>query len=316
MRLVFCGTPEFAVPTLRRLLIEPDFRIETVLTQPDRPRDRGLEAATSPVKAAALASGIPVLQPQTVRTPEIAAQLEDLAPDAVVILAYGQIIPPKLLAIPRFGWINLHGSLLPKYRGGAPIAWAIAHGETQTGLTTIRIDTGMDTGPILLQQEIEIQEDETAAALSTRMAEAGAPLVAATLRGLESGTIVPRPQDNTQATFAPLLKREDGRIDWELTARQIYNRIRAFTPWPGAWTKFRGHRCLVWGRPAPPSASSVESQSMPPGTIVAGRDGCEAACGGGTCLGIELIQLEGRKRVSAAEFLIGARLAPGERFGA
>jgi methionyl-tRNA formyltransferase len=316
MRLAFCGTPEFAVPTLQRLLAEPDFRIEAVLTQPDRPKGRGLEAVASPVKATALAAGIPVVQPEKVRAPEAAGWLEKLAPDAVVILAYGQIIPANLLVIPRLGWINLHASLLPKYRGAAPIAWAVANGESRTGLTTMQIDAGMDTGPILLQQEMEILRDETAPALSARMAEAGAPLVVATLRGLENGTIAPRPQYHSQATYAPLLKREDGRIDWTLGAEQIYNRIRAFAPWPGASTSFRGQRCQIGGRPAPPEALFSGAQSIPPGTIVTRGAALDVACGGVTWLRIETVQLEGRKRISAREFLSGARLALGERFGA
>ena len=316
MRLVFCGTPEFAVPTLQRLLAEPHFSVEAVLTQPDRPRGRGLEAPASPVKVAALAAGIPVFQPEKVRAPEAAGWLEKIAPDAVVILAYGQIIPANLLAIPRLGWVNLHASLLPKYRGAAPIAWAIANGESHTGLTTMRIDAGMDTGPILMQHEVEILPGETAPALSARMAEAGAALVVATLRELENGTIAPRAQNHLQATYARLLKREDGRIDWTLGAEQIYNHIRAFAPWPGASTSFRGQRCQIGGRPAPPDAPSAARQSMAPGTLAARGADLDVACGGGTWMRIEAVQLEGRKRISTREFLSGARLAPGERFGA
>src|SRR5713226_2951629 len=195
MRIVFCGTPEFAVPTLRRLIAEPDFTVEAVVTQPDRPRGRGHRVASSAVKDVALDAGLHVYQPEKIKSDSAFEFFRRAAADAVVIIAYGQIIPQRLIEIPRLGWINLHGSLLPKYRGAAPIAWAIANGESRTGLTTMRIDAGMDTGPILLQQEMEIAADETAPALSTRMAEAGAPLVVATLRGLENGTISARPQD-------------------------------------------------------------------------------------------------------------------------
>lgn len=316
MRLIFCGTPEFAVPTLRCLLAQPDFIVVAVVTQPDRPKGRSLEPLASPVKAAALTAGLPVRQPEKIRAPEVAEWLEKLAPDAVVILAYGQIIPANLLTIPRLGWINLHASLLPKYRGAAPIAWAIANGESRSGLTTMRIDAGMDTGPILLQQEMEIRRSETAPELSARMAEAGAPLIVETLRGLTSGAITPRTQDHSHATFAPLLKREDGRIDWTQTAQQIDCRIRAFTPWPGAFTSFRGQNCHVWGRPQPAEAVASGVRTAAPGTLLLQGIDLDVACGAATRLRIEALQLEGRKRVSTREFLSGARLAPDERFGA
>ena len=324
MRLVFCGTPEFAVPTLRRLLAEPGFNVDAVLTQPDRASGRGLETAVSPVKGVALAAGIPVHQPGKVRAPEMAEWLARLAPDAVVIVAYGQIIPENLLSIPRLGWINVHASLLPKYRGAAPIAWAIAHGESRTGVTTMRINAGMDTGPLLMRQELEIHARETAPELSARMAEAGAVLLLETLRGLEHGTIAPQSQDDTKATYAPLLKREDGRIDWSLTAQQIDNRMRGFAPWPGAFTSFRGQRCHLWGRSHTPAAATLASLSSStptvestifPGTLLANGVDLDVMCGEGTRLRLEALQLEDRKRVAASEFLSGARLQPGERFG-
>src|SRR6267143_4796377 len=230
MRLIFCGTPHFAVPTFIHLLAQPDIDIAAVITQPDRPRGRGHQISPSPVKEAAIAANVAVHQPEKIRAPESEALLQRLAPDCIVIIAYGQIIPASLLKIPNLGWINLHASLLPKYRGAAPINWAIANGETQTGITTMRIDAGMDTGDMLLQQEIDIAPEETAPELAASLAEAGAPLVLATLRGLVSENLVPRPQDNDQATSAPLLKKEDGRIDWNLPAQQIYNRMRGFTP--------------------------------------------------------------------------------------
>src|SRR5712692_4648454 len=226
MRIVFCGTPQFAVPTLKHLLAQPDFEIAGVITQPDRPRGRGQEFSFSPVKEVAKAAQLPVHQPEKIRAPEAQERLKQLSPDCVVIIAYGQIIPAGLLSIPRHGWINLHASLLPKYRGAAPINWAIVNGETRTGLTTMRIDAGMDTGDMLLQREVEIGPAETAPELSTRLSDAGAPLMAETLRGLAAGEITPRPQDHSQATLAPMLKRDDGRIDWNRNAKEIYNRMR------------------------------------------------------------------------------------------
>src|SRR5882672_542373 len=228
MRLLFCGTPHFAVPTFIHLLAQPDIEIAAVITQPDRPRGRGKHISASPMKTAAIAASVPVHQPEKIRSPEARNLLQQLAPDSIVIIAYGQIIPAALLTIPKLGWINLHGSLLPKYRGAAPINWAIANGETQTGLTTMRIDAGMDTGDMLLQQEIDIAPEETAPELAASMAEAGAPLMLATLRGLVSENLVPHPQDNDQATYAPLPKKEDGRIDWNLPSQQSNNRKRGF----------------------------------------------------------------------------------------
>jgi methionyl-tRNA formyltransferase len=312
MRIVFCGTPEFAVPTLRRLIAEPDFAIEAVVTQPDRPRGRGQRVASSPVKDVALDAGLHVYQPETIKSDSAFEFFKRAAADAVVLIAYGQIIPQRLIEIPRLGWINLHGSLLPKYRGAAPVNWAIANGERQTGITTMQIDAGLDTGPILLQQPIEIRADETAPELAERMAEAGAPLVAETLRKLSRAEITPRAQDHSQATLAPILKKEDGRLDWNLAAQQIYNRIRGLQPWPGAYTNFRGQLCHVWGQPA---AGEEATQGPAPGTLAPKEGETRVACGKGTWLRLEHAQLEGRKRVTAREFANGARLQPGERFG-
>jgi methionyl-tRNA formyltransferase len=331
LRISFCGTPAFALPTLRELLAHPEFQIAGVVTQPDRPRGRGQEISLSPVKSAAVAAGIPVYQPQKIRTEEAYEYFRSAAPDVVVIIAYGQIIPARLVAVPRLGWINLHGSLLPKYRGAAPIHWAIASGETRTGLTTMQIDAGLDTGPTLLKHETEIASDETAPQLYARLAEAGAPLMVATLRGLERGTITPIPQDNSQATLAPPLKKEDGRIDWSLPAQKIYNRIRGFQPWPGAFTQFRGKQCAIWGKPAPDQSLVAGAtvgaglRSAPttpthagretPGTISISGGKVDVACGEETALRLEFVQLEGRKRIAAPEFANGARLVAGERFG-
>ena len=310
LRIVFCGTPAFAVPSLRHLLAQPDVQVEGVVTQPDRPRGRGKEVASSPVKNAALDAGIAVYQPEKIKSAAAQDYFERLAPDAVVIIAYGQIVPARLLAVPRRGWINLHASLLPKYRGAAPINWAIVNGETRTGLTTMQIDAGLDTGPTLLKYETAIGPDETASALAARLADAGGPLVVETLRKLDRGEIVPTPQDNTQATSAPPLNKEDGRINWSLPAPQVYNRIRGFDPWPGAFTSFREKSCHVWGRPAAHPAPTVA-----PGTLIATKDKLLVSCGEGTALEIEFLQMEGRKQITAREFANGARLAPADRFG-
>src|SRR6266705_4963581 len=224
VRTIFCGTPQFAVPTLKHLLDQSDFEVVAVITQPDRPRGRGREVSFSPVKEVAVAARLPIFQPEKIRTPESENFLREANPDAIVIIAYGQIIPVRLLGIPKLGWINSHASLLPKYRGAAPIQWAIANGETRTGITTMRIDAGMDTGDILLWRETPIGSNETTPELATRLAEISAPLMAETLRGLRDGTLHPTAQDYSKASAAPLLKKEDGHIDWGLPAQTIVNR--------------------------------------------------------------------------------------------
>ena len=321
LRIAFCGTPAFAVPSLEYLLRKPDFQVAGVVTQPDRPRGRGQEVHSSPVKDAAVAAGIPVYQPEKIKSEEAYEYFKRLAPDAVVIIAYGQIISPRLIKIPRLGWINLHASLLPKYRGAAPINWAIVNGETRTGVTTMQIDTGLDTGPTLLTHEIEIAPEETAPALAARLAVAGAPLVAETLRKLDRREISPKPQDNSQASLARPLRKEDGRIDWSLSAHRICNRIRGFDPWPGAYTAFRGKRCDIWGKAASEAQLGAGFKLAPAadatalGAIFVCSDEIFVVCGAGTFLRLEFVRLEGRKRVTAAEFANGARLAHDERFG-
>src|SRR5579863_341127 len=276
LRIVFCGTPEFAVPSLRRLVERPEFSLEAVVTQPDRPRGRGQHISSSPVKEAALEIGLHVYQPETIKSESSQEFLKRVAPDAVVIIAYGQIIQAGLLTIPRLGWLNLHASLLPRYRGAAPIHWAIANGETVTGLTTMQIDAGMDTGPTLLRREIEIGPDETTPELAERMREIGADLIADTLTQFDRGEISPAPQDGKGSTHAPILKKEDGRIDWSRPAQQIYNRMRGFTPWPGAYTTFRGQTCHLWGRPGSPGAVGAEATI---GQIISESKEIHVVCG-------------------------------------
>ena len=313
MRIVFCGTPEFAVPTLQALLADPEFAVEAVVTQPDRPRGRGQQVSASPVKEVALAARARIYQPERVKTDEAHDFFAAIKPDAAVIIAYGQIIPGRLLEIPRLGWMNLHASLLPKYRGAAPIAWAIINGESETGLTTMRLDPGLDTGPILMQREIEIGGDETAPELAKRMAEMGAPLVMESLAKLDRGEIVPVPQDASQASYAPILTKEHGRIDWGQTAGELHNRIRGLAPWPGAFTTFRGRLCHIWGKPV--AGARYVASAPEPGSVIFSGGAIEIVCGRGTRLQLEAVQVEGRKRISAREFVNGARLASGERLG-
>ncbi len=245
LNLVFCGTPPFAVPTLDRL-VEAGFHIRLVVTQPDRPKGRGLELVASPVKQQAMQLGLPVAQPETIKNNnDFRAQLTELNPDAIIVVGYGRIIPQWMLDLPALGNINLHASLLPKYRGAAPIQWAIARGETITGVTTMKIDAGLDTGDILLQGELPISPDDTAETLAPKLATIGADLMVTTLRGLQDATIHPRPQDHSQATLAPILKKEDGLIDFSRSAVEILNRLRGFQPWPGAYSRFRGKNLQV-----------------------------------------------------------------------
>jgi methionyl-tRNA formyltransferase len=326
MRIVFCGTPQFAVPSLTHLIAQADFEIAAVITQPDRPRGRGQEISFSPMKEAATAAGIPVHQPEKIRAPEVQELLQKLAPDVIVIIAYGQIIPARLLPIPKLGWINLHASLLPKYRGAAPINWAIVNGETKTGVTSMRIDAGMDTGEILLQEEMEIGPAETAPELAARMSEIGAPLMVETLRGLAAGAILPQSQAHEQASSAPMLKRKDGRIDWSRPAKEIFNRVRGFAPWPGAYTSFRGQTCHIWGEPASNDLGgegAAAGVGAIPGSLVVlhggqksgGKNEVMIHCGSATYLRLLSVKLEGRKQVSAAEFANGAHLLTSEHFG-
>jgi methionyl-tRNA formyltransferase len=308
LNLVFCGTPRFAVPTLEKL-VSAGHRIHLVVTQPDRPKGRGLELVASPVKQSALAFNLPITQPDRIKTnDEFRAQLTALNPDAIIVVGYGRIIPQWMLDLPRYGNINLHASLLPKYRGAAPIQWAIANGETVTGNTTMRIDAGLDTGDILLQQQLAIDPTDTAETLAPRLAAIGADLTVETLRALEAGSIHPRPQDNSQATLAPILKKEDGQIDFTRSAQEIFNRIRGFQPWPGAYTKFRGKTLqILKAKPA--------TDNVPPAEIKAQPDRLIVGCGASTSLELLELQLEGRKRTSAHAFLQGYRPKPNEKLG-
>ncbi len=309
MKLIFCGTPQFAVPTLDKLLAA-GFTVQLVLTNPDEPSGRGYERKPPPVKQVATRTGLSVFQPPKLKDPVTQARLSEFQPDAIVVVAYGHLIPPWMIGLPRLGCVNLHASLLPKYRGAAPIAWALIRGERTTGVTTMKIDPGLDTGDILLQREIEIYADDTTETLAERLSVLGAGLVVETLRGLEGGQIAPGPQDSRLATLAPMLKKTDGLIDWRLKAEEIAWRVRGLRPWPGAFSSFRSKTVHVWrGRVAPdPTTHGLE-----PGSLLAKQGGLFVACGEATALEITELQLEGRKRLSAHEFLNGIRLKPGEK---
>jgi methionyl-tRNA formyltransferase len=307
LKLVFCGTPSFAVPTLERL-VEAGFAVPLVATQPDRPKGRGMELAFSPVKQAAQRLGLQVSQPDKIKNnQEFREQLAALAPDAIVVVGYGRIIPQWMIDLPPMGNLNLHGSLLPKYRGAAPIQWAIARGETVTGVTTMRIDAGLDTGDILLQKEIPIGSEDTAVTLSPRMAAIGSELIVETLRGLQAGTVHPRPQDHSRATLAPILKKEDGQIDFQLNAQEILNRLRGFQPWPGAYTTFRGKNLHIWTAQPVERTVAASEVLLESGLLIVG-------CGAGALQVFE-VQLEGKKRMPAADFVHGYQPRTGEKLG-
>ena len=307
MTLVFLGTPAFAVPTLERLA-QAGHKVVASLTQPDRPRGRGGHPAAPPVKEASLRLGIPVYQPERIRRPEAVDLLRSLAPDAMVVVGYGQIIPQSVIDIPPAGIINVHASLLPKYRGAAPIQWAIVNGEARTGVTTMRIDAGLDTGDMLLKAETPIGPDETAADLSARLAPMGADLLVQTLAGLETGTIVPQKQDPAEATHAPVLKKEDGRIDWRLPAEAIHDRVRGFQPWPGAYARFRGQTLHIWR-----TRVTQAGQASAGGRFISIKP-LIVSCGSGTLELIE-VQLEGRRRMAAADFTNGHRITESDALG-
>jgi methionyl-tRNA formyltransferase len=310
LNLVFCGTPIFAVPTLDAL-VAAGIKVQLVVTQPDRPRGRGLEVVLSPVKQRAVELSLPVAQPERIKNnPEFQAQLGSLKPDAIIVVGYGRIIPQWMLELPRLGNINLHASLLPKYRGAAPIQWAIARGETVTGVTTMKIDAGLDTGDILLQKEMRIDPQDTSETLAPKLAAVGADLMIETLQGLQSGSIQPRPQDHSRATLAPILKKEDGEIDFGRPASEIVNRMRGFQPWPGAYTTFRGKNLQLR------KAAAVEGDELRPGELRIEHDHLMVGCGDHSLLEIIEPQLEGKKRSSAAEFMRGYRLRSGEKLGA
>ena len=306
--LVFCGTPQFAVPTLEKL-VEAAFNVRLVLTQPDRPKGRGLGLVASPVKEAASRLGLHMYQPVKIKqNEELRAKLTDIAPAAIIVVGYGRIIPKWMLDLPRYGNINLHASLLPKYRGAAPIQWAIASGEQITGVTTMRIDEGLDTGDILLQKEQAILDEDTAQTLSPRLAAIGAELMIETLRGLGENSLSPAPQRNDEATLAPILDKEDGRIDFNRTAQEIFNRLRGFQPWPGAFTIFRGKTLNI-------TAAKPVAEHVPQAQLLIKESRLFVGCGNASALELFEVQPEGRKKISARDFAHGYRPETAEKLG-
>ncbi len=311
LRIVFMGTAEFACPSLAALVARPDYQLVAVVTQPDKPQGRDLVIQPSPIKRLALERGLPVLQPGKARDPEFVAALKAMEPDLIVVAAYGQILPQEILNLPKFGCINVHASLLPKYRGAAPIQWAILNGEAETGVTIMKIDAGLDTGDIIAQELTPIHETDDAQTLHDRLAQMGAELLARVIPDYVAGVLRPRPQPQTGASYAPKIKKEDGKIDWTRPARAIWNQVRAFIPWPGAFTYFStpaGPTLLkIWRAEVVPGGTGT------PGEILrADNSGIEVACGKDALRILEL-QPQARRKMSAQEFIAGHKLCPGER---
>lgn len=314
MNLIFMGTPDFAVPSLRKL-IEAGHAVRAVFTQPDKPVGRKQVVTPPPVKVFATQHGIPVHQPTKIKMPEAREQFEPLlkAADAAVVAAYGRILPQWMLDAPRLGCINVHSSLLPKYRGAAPINWAIAHGETETGVTIMQMDAGLDTGPMLLQGRTPIGPDETTPELTARLAELGAELLIETLAKLERGGLQPVPQDETDVSYAPILNREDGQVNWTLTAEEIRNRLRAFTPFPGCYTFLDGQRLELTKVEVDAARDGLPHRDEP-GTICdVAKTNFAVACGGGTVLRVVEVQPAGKRAMSVRDFLNGAKLEAGQK---
>jgi len=310
MRVIFLGTPEFAVPSLRALQCS-SYEIGAIVTQPDRPAGRGQKPGISAVKAYGLQAGIPVLQPEKIRGIENRAMLESFQPDFIVVVAYGQILPAWLLQLPRCGCVNVHGSLLPRYRGAAPVAWAVLNGETVTGITTMLMDEHLDTGPMLLQRECEISETMTTGELSAGMAEVGAELLIQSLDGIQSGAVQPVPQDNTLASYAPRITKDMSPIRWDRGAKEIHNQIRGLNPWPIAGTECRDLRLqILKSAPVDPFLRVPE---LPGVFLGASERGMRIACGDGTVLEVLEVQPEAKKRITGREFANGQRLKYGER---
>lgn len=310
MRLVFMGTPDFASASLEALL-KSDDSVVGIVTQPDRPKGRRQILTPSPVKLLAQREQIPLFQPLKMKDPEFSQTLADWKPDLIAVAAFGRILPPAILSLPPRGCINVHGSLLPKYRGAGPIQWAIINGETETGITTMLMDEGMDTGAMLLQEAIPITPDDTAGTLSPRLAELGGRLLVETIARLKAGTLVPRPQDASQATMAPLLKKEDGVIDWALPATVLANRVRGLSPWPGAYTTMAGgDRWTIWRALALPGPVT-----NPPGTVVAVTTKMIHVATGEGVLAVTELQPANSRRMPVSQYLAGHPVAVGERLG-
>lgn len=307
LKTVFMGTPDFAVGTLQGL-IDAGVDLVGVYTQPDRPKGRGKKLAPPPVKQLAQEYNIPVFQPQKLRAPEAVAELQELAPDLIIVVAYGQILPQSVLDIPRFSCINVHASLLPKYRGAAPINKAIIDGETVTGITTMLMDAGLDTGDMLVKKSLEIGPDETAGELHDRLAVLGRQTMEETLQQVLNGSLDPQKQNDEESTYAPMMKKEDGLIDWTLPAQEIHDRVRGLAPWPGAFSALAGETLKI-------ARTEVVEGAGQAGTVIAANEnGVDVACGDGV-LRIGALQLPGKKMLLAADFLRGHQLIQGDQLG-
>jgi len=312
MKIAFFGTPDFAVPTLERLMASRH-EVALVVTRPDRPVGRRQILTAPPVVEAARQHAIDILQPKNLKSEEVGERLTSISVDAVVVVAYGKLVPARLLEIPRYGFINLHPSLLPRHRGPSPIQWALVCGDRATGVTTMQLDEDMDTGPILLQKRISIEDRETAEMLAPRLAALGADLIVRTLDELENGSLSAHPQPSDGTNVTPMLRRNFAKVDWSMPARQLINRLRGFTPWPGLYTKFRGGRMKIFGleevRPSPKGDED-------PGTVLSVEDGgIVVRCGKRTAAMITEVQREGRRRMPVDAFLIGERVTRGETLG-
>ena len=301
------GSATFALPSLNALF-EKGYEISGVITQPDKPAGRGQQLQAPPVKKRAFEFHLPIYQPRSVKNDEARALIEALAADLIIVVAYGKILPKWLLETPRLGCINVHGSILPKYRGAAPVHWAVANGEKTTGVCTMQLDEGLDTGPVYLCEQTGIAPEETVTRLYDRLADLGAKVLIETVEGVAKGTLNPVPQNHAEATLAPILKKEDGYIDWRMRAEQIHNRVRAFNPWPGTVTKFRGKVCKIL------KTAVRDTAQLTAGSIAASKTSLAVACGDGVLLEILSIQPEGRKAVSGTDFANGARMQPDEKF--
>jgi len=309
VRILFLGTAQFACPSLQ-MLLDSSHGVTAVITQPDRPRGRGQKVSASPVKTLAMAHRLVVFQPERIRDPAAIQFCREKKPDVIVVVAYGQILPPDLLTIPPFGCVNVHASLLPKFRGAAPIARAILNGEEKTGVTTMRMDEGMDTGPVFLMEEVPIRLNDTSGTLQDQLSRIGARLLQKTLGGLEDGSLIPRPQDHAQATYAPKISKEEGKIDWQRSAFQLSCQLRAFDPWPGAYTYWKGRVLKLFS----PTVVDEETKE-PAGTVIQMSDEGMIVTTGKGCLQIAELQLEGRRRMNVREFRKGHSLHPGIHLG-
>lgn len=308
MRIVFMGTPEFAVPSLDALLASGD-QVVGIVTQPDRPKGRGQQLTPSPIKLIAQREQIPLLQPVKMKAPEFMEPLKAWQPDLIAVTAFGRILHPGILALPPMGCVNVHGSLLPKYRGAAPVQWAVINGDPETGITTMLMDEGMDTGAMLLQERMPILPDDTAGTLAPRLAALGGRLLVETIRQLKAGTLKPVPQNHSHATLAPLLKKEDGAIDWTMHAGVLAHRVRGLSPWPGAYTSLQGERWTVWK-----AVATANGESAAPGTIVRVTKSSLSVATGEGLLEITEIQPANSKRLTVAQYLAGHSVAAGQRF--